>query len=361
MRLNRKNIYEINIWPGFVDILGTLLIVTIFTVLISTITQIYFNDQLQIKRGEISSLDKEIKELLRQIDIVTDKKIKLEKKNKNLQKKISTTEKLNKDLTEKNKITDELKTKSDYLLKMKTQELSQVVDEKGKLLDNLKARNLEVKKLNRVSEESSLEIFELKRDLNKLNKRLTELSKLLIESEEEDKKNQVIIKDLGKKLNQALAGKVLELKKYQSVFFKRIKEAIGERDDIVVQGDRFIFPSEVFFQSGSDIIQNEGLEKLSKIASSLNEISKKIPKKIDWILRVDGHTDKIPINNDKFNSNWHLSSSRAINIVKFFINEGIEPHRLVAAGFGENYPIDDGESLSSLQKNRRIEIKLTTR
>ncbi len=361
MRLNRKNIYEINIWPGFVDILGTLLIVTIFTVLISTITQIYFNDQLQIKRGEISSLDKEIKELLRQIDIVTDKKIKLEKKNKNLQKKISTTEKLNKDLTEKNKITDELKTKSDYLLKMKTQELSQVVDEKGKLLDNLKARNLEVKKLNRVSEESSLEIFELKRDLNKLNKRLTELSKLLIESEEEDKKNQVIIKDLGKKLNQALAGKVLELKKYQSVFFKRIKEAIGERDDIVVQGDRFIFPSEVFFQSGSDIIQNEGLEKLRKIASSLNEISKKIPKKIDWILRVDGHTDKIPINNDKFNSNWHLSSSRAINIVKFFINEGIEPHRLVAAGFGENYPIDDGESLSSLQKNRRIEIKLTTR
>ncbi len=361
MRLNRKNIYEINIWPGFVDILGTLLIVTIFTVLISTITQIYFNDQLQIKRGEISSLDEEIKKLLSEIDIVSNKKIELERKNKNLQKKVSATEKLNKDLTEKNKEIDQLKTKSDYLLKMKTQELSQLVDEKGKLLDNLKSRNLELKESNRQSEESSLENFELKRDLNKLNKRLTELSKLLIESEEKDKKNQVIIKDLGKKLNQALAGKVLELKKYQSVFFKRIKEAIGERDDIVVQGDRFIFPSEVFFQSGSDIIQNEGLEKLSKIAFSLNEISKKIPKKIDWILRVDGHTDKIPINNEKFNSNWHLSSSRAINIVKFFIKEGIEPHRLVAAGFGENYPIDDGESLSSLQKNRRIEIKLTTR
>ena len=94
---------------------------------------------------------------------------------------------------------------------------------------------------------------------------------------------------------------------------------------------------------------------------SLKEISEKIPDKIDWILRVDGHTDKIPINNDKFSSNWHLSSSRAINIVKFFINEGIEPHRLVAAGFGENYPIDNGNSISSLQKNRRIEIKLTTR
>ena len=122
MRLNRKNIYEINIWPGFVDILGTLLIVTIFTVLISTITQIYFNDQLQIKRGEISSLDEEIKKLLNEIDIVSNKKIELEKKNKNLQKKVSTTEKLNKDLTEKNKEIDQLKTKSDYLLKMKTQE-----------------------------------------------------------------------------------------------------------------------------------------------------------------------------------------------------------------------------------------------
>ena len=94
---------------------------------------------------------------------------------------------------------------------------------------------------------------------------------------------------------------------------------------------------------------------------SLKEISEKIPDKIDWILRVDGHTDKIPINNEKFNSNWNLSSSRAINIVKFFIKEGIQPHRLVAAGFGENYPIDSGNSASSLQKNRRIEIKLTTR
>ena len=361
MRLNRKNIYEINIWPGFVDILGTLLIVTIFTVLISTITQIYFNDQLQIKRGEISSLDQEIKQLILQIDSVTEKKIELEKKNKTLQKKISSADQVNKDLTEKNKTIDELKTKSDYLLKMKIQELSQVVDEKGKLLDNLKSKNLELKKLSRESEESSLEIFELKRELKKLNKRLTELSKILIESEEEDKKNQVIIKDLGKKLNQALAGKVLELKKYQSVFFKKIKNAIGDRDDIIIQGDRFIFPSEIFFQSGSDIIQNVGIEKLSKIASSLNEISKQIPKKIDWILRVDGHTDKIPINNEKFNSNWHLSSSRAINIVEFFIKEGIEPHRLVAAGFGENYPIDVGENESSLQKNRRIEIKLTTR
>ena len=361
MRLNRKNIYEINIWPGFVDILGTLLIVTIFTVLISTITQIYFNDQLQIKRGEISSLDNEVKRLLFELNEINVEKKKIQNSYKDLSTSFTKSEKKNNELVKKNKKIEELKNKSDYLLKMKIQELEELVNEKGRLLDSLKSKNQNIKKLDTENKKISLEAFELKRDIDKLNKRLTELSKILIDSEEEDKKNKEIIKNLGKKLNQALAGKVLELKKYQSDFFKKIKQAIGDREDIVVVGDRFVFPSEIFFESGSDIIQKSGYEKLSKIVLSLKEISEKIPDKIDWILRVDGHTDKIPINNEKFNSNWNLSSSRAINIVKFFIEEGIEPHRLVAAGFGENYPIDSGNSASSLQKNRRIEIKLTTR
>jgi len=162
-------------------------------------------------------------------------------------------------------------------------------------------------------------------------------------------------------LNQALAGKVQELSEYQSLFFRKIKEALGNRDDIKVSGDRFIFPSEIFFQSGSDIIQNNGVEKLENIALSLKEISEKIPKKIDWVLRIDGHTDKIPINNEKFNSNWHLSSSRAINIVKFLIQNDIPAKRLVAAGFGEYSPLINEDSEVAYQKNRRIEIKLTTR
>ncbi len=361
MRSTRKNIYEINIWPGFVDILGTLLIVTIFTVLISTVTQIYFNDQLEIKRGEISSLDDEIKNLLSMIETVKKEKRKIENKNTSLKKSLLNQQKENVVLLKTSKDIENLKIKSDYLLKMKTQELEQLVDEKGILLENLKNKNLEIKSSNRINEERSLEIFELKRDLDKLNNRLAELSKLLISAEEEDQKNKVKIKNLGKKLNQALAGKVAELSKYQSVFFKKIKEALGDREDIIVSGDRFIFPSEILFESGSDIIQNEGLSKLRNIAQSLIKISEKIPKKIDWILRVDGHTDKIPIKNDEFDSNWHLSSSRAINIVKFFIKEGIPPHRMVAAGFGENYPLDNRENQEAFQKNRRIEIKLTTR
>ena len=354
MRTTRKNLYEINYWPGFVDVLGTLLIVTIFTVLISTITQIYFNDQLEVKRGEISSLDNEIRDLIEQLGGAEKKKKEVEKRFLELQSQFENLS------AEKNKLNENL-SKNQYILKMKNKELNDLVTERGSLLENIQKRNEKLEALSFENKKYEIDMFEMKRNIEKLNKRLNELSSLLIDAEEKDKTNKVKIENLGKKLNQALAGKLQEISKYQSEFFRKIKEALGNREDIIVSGDRFIFPSEVFFESGSDIIQEAGREKLNDIATSLKEISKKIPKKIDWILRIDGHTDKVPINNVRFESNWHLSSSRAINIVKFFIEEGISPSRLVAAGFGEYSPLllDDNEQ--AYEKNRRIEIKLTTR
>ena len=354
MRTTRKNLYEINYWPGFVDVLGTLLIVTIFTVLISTITQIYFNDQLEVKRGEISNLDEEINNLIEQLGGVTKKKKEAEKKFLDLENRF---EKLQ---AEKSQLQEDF-SKNQYILKMKNKELSDLVSERGNLLEKIQKRNEKLDTLSFENKKYEIDMFEMKRNIEKLNNRLNELSSLLIAAEEKDKTNKVKIENLGKKLNQALAGKLQEISKYQSEFFRKIKEALGNREDIIVSGDRFIFPSEVFFESGSDIIQEAGREKLYEIAVSLKEISEKIPKKIDWILRIDGHTDKVPINNERFKSNWHLSSSRAINIVKFFIEEGISPSRLVAAGFGEYSPLllDDNEQ--AYEKNRRIEIKLTTR
>ncbi len=354
MRASRKNLYEVNIWPGFVDVLGTLLIVTIFTVLISTVTQIYFNDQLEIKRGEISSLDNQITNLANQLSLLNTEK-------KKIDKSFATLTIEYKDLNkQKNKLDEEL-SKSQYNLKIKDKELDQIINERSSLLGKIQKQNEDLKDLSEVKEKNSLEIFELNRNVEKLNNRLEELSKLLISAEEEDRKKKIKIENLGKKLNQALAGKLQELSEYQSIFFKKIKEALGDRKDIKVEGDRFIFPSEIFFESGSDIIQAEGIKKLSDIAKSLNEISEKIPSKIDWVLRIDGHTDKIPINNEKFNSNWHLSSSRAINIVKLLIENGISPNRLVAAGFGEHSPLISQENEEAYKKNRRIEIKLTRR
>ncbi len=354
MRLSRRQIYEINIWPGFVDILGTILIVTIFTVLISTITQIYFNDQLELKRGEITSLDKKIDALLSEINSITEQKKTKEIELLNIKANFTNLEikreKLENDLTE-----------SDYFLKMKNKEIEALVSEKGNLINNLQKKNQETISLSDDLVRNKNIITKLNQDIKLLNKKLSELSSLLITAEEQDKQNQIQIKNLGERLNQALANKVQELKKYQSSFFKKIKESLGDRSDIEIAGDRFIFPSEIFFESGSDKLQPNSLDKLRDVAKNLLEISEKIPKKIDWILRIDGHTDKVPINNEKFNSNWHLSTSRAINIVNFFVKEGIPPHRLVAAGFGENYPLVKKDDEASYRKNRRIEIKLTTR
>ncbi len=354
MRTTRKNLYEINYWPGFVDVLGTLLIVTIFTVLISTITQIYFNDQLEVKRGEISNLDDEINILMEQLGAVTKKKKEAEKRFLELENQF---EKLKAD---KNQLNEKL-SKNQYILKMKNKELSDLVTERSSLLEKIQNRNEKLETLSLENKKYEIDMFEMKRNIEKLNNRLNELSSLLIAAEEKDKTNKVKIENLGKKLNQALAGKLQEISKYQSEFFKKIKKALGEREDIIVSGDRFIFPSEIFFESGSDIIQETGREKLYNIVISLKEISEKIPDKIDWILRIDGHTDKIPINNERFKSNWHLSSSRAINIVKFFIEQGISPNRLVAAGFGEYSPLVLDDNEQAYEKNRRIEIKLTTR
>ena len=354
MRVSKKQLYEINIWPGFVDVLGTLLIVTIFTVLISTVTQIYFNDQLEIKRGEISSLDVKINELANQLSMLRVENKKIEKKFSNLSSDFQI-------LNNKKNILEEKLSKKNYDLKIKSKELNNLIEERSGLLEQIQQKTEELKISGKIKKENDLEIFELKRSVDKLNNRLTELTKLLISSEEKDRKNKIKIENLGKKLNQALAGKIQELTEYQSIFFKKIKNALGSRNDIIVQGDRFIFPSEIFFDSGSDVIQEEGIDKLLKIADSLKEISNKIPKKIDWVLRIDGHTDKVPIFNEQFNSNWHLSSARAINIVKLLIENGIPPNRLVAAGFGEFSPLVKEENESAYKKNRRIEIKLTRR
>ena len=251
--------------------------------------------------------------------------------------------------------------KSQYNLKIRDKEIEEVVNERSNLLSKIQKQSEDLNNLSETKKKNDLEIFELNRNVEKLNKRLAELSKLLVSAEDQDKRNKVKIENLGKKLNQALAGKLQELSEYQSIFFKKIKKALGDRTDIKVQGDRFIFPSEIFFESGSDIIQIDGIKKLSEIAKSLKEISGQIPNKIDWVLRIDGHTDKIPINNEKFNSNWHLSSSRAINIVKLLIDNGISPNRLVAAGFGEHSPLISEENEDAYKKNRRIEIKLTGR
>ena len=180
-------------------------------------------------------------------------------------------------------------------------------------------------------------------------------------SEAKDKESQVKIADLGQRLNVALAKKVQELARYRSDFFGQLREVLGARPDFQIVGDRFVFPADVLFDSGSADLKLEALPPIDKLADALKQLEKQIPPDLAWVLRVDGHTDIKPITSADFPSNWELSAARSIAVVRYLMQQGIPPNRLVAAGFGEFQPLDAGESDAALRRNRRIELKLTER
>jgi len=180
-------------------------------------------------------------------------------------------------------------------------------------------------------------------------------------SEEESISKNIEIEKLGERLNKALTSKIFELQKYRSEFFGKLQNLLGDREDIKIVGDRFIFESELLFDSSSANLQENGKEKLKEIAMTLMETTKQIPTDIDWIIQVEGHTDKRPINNAQFPSNWELSTARAISVLKLLLEIGFSPKRLAAAGYGEFYPISEGDTKEDYQHNRRIELKLTSR
>ena len=197
--------------------------------------------------------------------------------------------------------------------------------------------------------------------LEALRRQLNELTALLETYEERDEEQKAQIADLGKRLNVALASKVQELARYRSEFFGRLREILGDREDIRVVGDRFVFQSEVLFGTGSAELGPEGKLQLTRFSRALDEITGEIPAEIDWVLQVNGHTDAVPINTARFPSNWELSAARAISVVKFLEDQGIDPNHLAAAGFGEHQPIDPRDTAAAYLKNRRIELKLTQR
>lgn len=202
----------------------------------------------------------------------------------------------------------------------------------------------------------------LNRQLEELRQQLSALSSALEIAEKDIAEKQTIIDDLGTRLNTALANKAQMLQRYRSEFFGRLRDALSQYPDIHIDGDRFVFPSELLFESGSDKLGVDGIKQVQHLAKTLKEIALIIPKDIDWILRIDGHTDKRPIlNSDRFQSNWELSSARAISMVREMIKNGIPAYRMAATGFAEHHPAVTGDTQAAYAKNRRIELKLTSR
>ena len=201
----------------------------------------------------------------------------------------------------------------------------------------------------------------MNRQIAALRLQLARIAEALEASEAEAKEQQIQIADLGKRLNVALASKVQELARYRSEFFGRLRNVLGDRPDILVVGDRFVFQSEVLFATGSAELGGEGQQQLARLAATLNQIATEIPADINWVLRVDGHTDRRPINTPQYASNWELSTARAISVVRFLIAQDVPPERLAATGFGEFQPLDPRDDEIAYRRNRRIELKLTQR
>ena len=341
----------IDIWPGFVDALSQLLMVIIFVLLIFTVAQFYLTSTISSRDAALERLNAQVANLSKLLNLERkandDLRLNLEQISDQLKASIAERDRLQAQVADLSARADELRSAARNMGADKDAALR----EKEAALQE---------KDNALSQAES-QVALLNQQIAALRDQLQRLSAALDVSEQKAKDQEVQIADLGRRLNVALANKVQELASYRSEFFGRLREILGNRPDIRIVGDRFVFQSEVLFPPGSADLSPEAKTELNLLAGALKEIATKIPAEIPWVLRIDGHTDKRPINTPQFPSNWELSTARATAVTKYLISQGIPPERLAAAGFGEFQPIDPAENEDAFRKNRRIEFKLTER
>ncbi|HEU6440986.1 MAG TPA: peptidoglycan -binding protein [Microvirga sp.] len=332
----RGRMSQINYWPGFVDALSTLLLAIIFLISVFTVGQFFLST-------EISGRDTVLERLNRQIAELTD---------------LLSLERSGRRTVEENLAALQTTLKANEAERTRLQGL----------LDSGNAAQNQAGELNAALEAereaagralSQVEI--LNQQIAAMRRQLAALEEALAASENRDRESQARIADLGSRLNVALAQRVQELARYRSDFFGRLRQILGNRPDVRIVGDRFVFQSEVLFPAGQATLRPEASGEIDRIATALTELERQVPPDIPWVIRVDGHTDQRPINTPQFPSNWALSSARAIAVVQALIARGVQPQHLVAAGFGEFQPIDNGTTEEAYARNRRIELKLTER
>ena len=299
--------------------------------------------------------------LIEQLEAIRSKNQKLAELNNNLIEKDNTIFNLRGKILELNKIlsiSEEKQLVQQEQIEGLTQNLN-ILESQKKKIEQESADSISEMELR--SSETMKQVAFLTNEIETLKEEISILNDALESNEQTILSKELKIEVLGERLNKALTSKVFELQKYRSEFFGKLKSLLGERDDIKIVGDRFIFESELLFDSASADLQLQGMDKLKQIGLTLKETTNQIPSDIDWIIQVEGHTDKRPINTPKYPSNWELSTARANSVLKLLLELGFPPNRLSAAGYGEFYPISDGETKESLQQNRRIELKLTSR
>lgn len=333
MALSRRARRSVDIWPGFVDALATLIMVIVFLLMIFVLAQFFLGQALSGRQKALDDLGREMAALAEKLNLQTKAnaalQVELESSRAEKAKMEAWAAGVNQDMA--------------ALLALKDEKEAELAAEK------------------KISDEGRAQLALLNRQIEAMRDELARLTAALEASEARDREQKAQISDLGKRLNVALAGKVEELQKYRSEFFGRLRKVLGEHPGIRIEGDRFVFQSELLFETGSADLGPQGREQVRKLAATVREINAGMPKGLNWVLRVDGHTDKRPITSGKFPSNWELSTARAITVLRALAADGVPKDRLAAAGFGEFQPVDGGTTEAAYAKNRRIEIRFDQR
>ena len=333
----------IDYWPGFVDALSTLVLGIIFLLTVFVVVQFFLSQEVAGKDTALARLTAQISQLTDLLSLEKTGKVDLEEEIARLGASLAGAE------SERDR------------LKGGAGDAGSAQERLGAAQGRIAELSGALDSEKRVTARALAQVELLNQQIAALRRQLAALESTLEASEKRDKESQSRISDLGQRLNVALAQRVQELSRYRSDFFGRLREILGTRPDIRVVGDRFVFQSEIFFDSGSAVLRPEGRFELDKLASALVDLEKQIPLEIAWVLRVDGHTDIRPIATSQFPSNWELSTARALSVVRFLQGEGIAPERLAATGFGEFQPLDPDRTEDAFRRNRRLELKLTER
>ncbi len=338
---NRRRERGVDYWPGFVDALSTLLLAIMFLLTVFVLAQFLLSREITGRDEVLNRLNNQIAELTELLALEKGNAQDLEDTLANLQSSLASSE------SERSR-------------------LQALLDQGAGTSDAANARigqlTQDLNEEQQVSARAMSQIELLNQQIAALRAQIAAVEQALQASEAKDQASQAQIADLGRRLNVALAQRVQELNRYRSDFFGRLREILSDRENIRIVGDRFVFQSEVLFPVGGSELDEAGRAEMAKLAEALLDLAKEIPAEINWVLRVDGHTDNAPLSGTgRYRDNWELSSARATSVVKYLIEQGVPANRLVAAGFGEFQPIAEGDATEARNQNRRIELKLTER
>lgn len=358
MASRRRPTTVLNIWPGFVDALSALLLLLVFVVMVFTLAQVFLAQTLANRDTQLDSLGAQLADIAAALRLE-------QTSNEELRSALQDSQNRGAELID---ALNALQAQSDAdqaRLTAATEDLQTQLSQRNERLDELGARldasRQSLDEERALSASARAEVERLSAAIAELRTQLETISTALAREEALRAERETELADLGERLNIVLAERVNELEQYRSEFFGRLRQVLVDNPDIRIEGDRFVLPSELFFDSASATLGDAGRVELAKVAATLTNITADMPDDLAWILRIDGHTDRRPINTERFPSNWELSTARAVSVVRYLAEQGIPSERLAATGFGEHHPLDPANTEAAFQRNRRIEIKLTER